>query len=277
MTIDRGRYWEYILFSALLVLGFLFSEQFLILFQVDGLLKHALSIVVAVAIAILWYGLPLIVSKWLAWSAPQARKALTFFYLPLFPLTLFSSTRIASLGVSILILLPILAFCSIYVLRTTDLGKTNWATVTTMALFCGFLSMNLVPSVDRLINSLIPVVRHPMATYDDKMTSTWGDFYQFMAFLRDNTPRNATILAPPSNIQYGNREFFGPYVEYFLYPRNVQHLPPIICGDGSTSMAMIVVYSSGASWPPDLQVDRVKWFKRGEVGMIYPCSQGNSQ
>lgn len=66
------------------------------------------------------------------------------------------------------------------------------------------------------------IVRHPNASYDEKMEEKVGKFfYDYTLFVKENTPENSIILIPPFPaypwIQTGN----AAYLRYFLYPRTL--------------------------------------------------------
>jgi len=57
------------------------------------------------------------------------------------------------------------------------------------------------------------------------MTYQWKVFYQFMVFVRNNTPEDATIVIPPEQDPWlmgsGNENF----VRAFIYPRKIVQEP----------------------------------------------------
>lgn len=57
-------------------------------------------------------------------------------------------------------------------------------------------------------------------TYDDKMRHIWGFYYDYMKFVKENTPENASILIPPQEspwLSEGNVALS----RYFVYPRRL--------------------------------------------------------
>ncbi len=56
-------------------------------------------------------------------------------------------------------------------------------------------------------------------TYDKKMGYYWGFFYDYMLFVKENTPENSTIIVPPQESPWFMTGNIG-LVRYFLYPRN---------------------------------------------------------
>lgn len=65
------------------------------------------------------------------------------------------------------------------------------------------------------------ITKHANATYDEKMREkVTEEFYNYVQFVKNYTPDDATILIPPQNFpwpQTGNI----PYMRYFLYPRKL--------------------------------------------------------
>lgn len=64
------------------------------------------------------------------------------------------------------------------------------------------------------------IVMSPTASYDEKMRYGWGNFYDYMLFVRNNTPETATIMFPPM-INPWMDVGGGGLIRYFLYPRNI--------------------------------------------------------
>ena len=57
-------------------------------------------------------------------------------------------------------------------------------------------------------------------SYDEKMQIKWGDYYEYMVFVRENTPAGATIIIPPQGDQWPTTGNSG-LDSYFLYPRRL--------------------------------------------------------
>jgi hypothetical protein len=72
------------------------------------------------------------------------------------------------------------------------------------------------------LDSDIYILLHSQKTYDQKMDIKWPVFYNYMTFIKNNTPQNSTILIPPQVspwLSTGN----SALVRYFLYPRKLIH------------------------------------------------------
>jgi len=87
-----------------------------------------------------------------------------------------------------------------------------------LALIFWILIFNARFASAEIFKNLLIITRHPLATYDEKMRIVWGDFYNYMLFIKRNTPEDATIANPPP-IPPWNNEGSGPVFNAFLYPR----------------------------------------------------------
>ena len=89
---------------------------------------------------------------------------------------------------------------------------------------CAYLFGNMGETLNKAMNSDVYILTHLNSTYNEKMADKWGrGFYDYVMFVRDNTPEDANIIAPPQIrpwLTIGNVAL----VRYFLYPRNVIHL-----------------------------------------------------
>lgn len=84
-----------------------------------------------------------------------------------------------------------------------------------------FLVKSLSYSLEMGVSRTSYILFHLRDSYDQKMTYQWGVFYQFMVFVKNNTPENSTIVIPPQEDPWlmgsGNQNF----VRAFLYPRTI--------------------------------------------------------
>ena len=64
------------------------------------------------------------------------------------------------------------------------------------------------------------MIKYPLASYDEKMRYGWGDFYDYMLFIRNNTPEDSVIMFPPM-INPWMDVGGGGLIRYFLYPREI--------------------------------------------------------
>lgn len=84
-----------------------------------------------------------------------------------------------------------------------------------------YLVKNLNFIVDQSFKRNFYIFFHPMDTYDQKMSYHWDKFYDYMIFVRNNTPEDATIVLPPMKdpwLQGGGNPHF---VRAFLFPRKL--------------------------------------------------------
>jgi len=101
------------------------------------------------------------------------------------------------------------------------------------------------------------------ASYDEKMRRKWGWYYDFICFIKENTPEDASILLPPQNSRYpkiGNLSFNG----YFLVPRSLHH------GNQETLQNLKPpVYVVVCKEFPPFKVEGLKIMKDSKNGLIY--------
>ncbi|MGA3291913.1 MAG: hypothetical protein ABSC49_02060 [Candidatus Microgenomates bacterium] len=65
------------------------------------------------------------------------------------------------------------------------------------------------------------ILFHLGSSYDDRMYYQWGIFYQYMIFVRNNTPTDATIVIPPEEGAWLMGTGEPNFVRAFLYPRTI--------------------------------------------------------
>ncbi len=82
------------------------------------------------------------------------------------------------------------------------------------------LSENLIMLLPKMFYRTAFVISHLNFTYDQKMEAKWGDFYNYMVFVRENTPEDAIIMYPPQKYPWMNVGN-GGLIRYFLYPRHI--------------------------------------------------------
>jgi len=86
--------------------------------------------------------------------------------------------------------------------------------------FTLYIFINLFSVFHKDINNLVFISTHINYSYDQKMEEYWGFYYDFIKFVKDNTPENSVIVIPPQETPWlteGNE-----WVDrYFLYPRKL--------------------------------------------------------
>lgn len=104
--------------------------------------------------------------------------------------------------------------------KNKTFDKFNLKSFAALLLFITFL-ITLTESVSKTLNLAINsdfyMLNHLSFNYDDKMKERWGFYYDYMEFIRDNTPENSKILIPPQ-AYYASVGNAG-LDRYFLYPR----------------------------------------------------------
>jgi hypothetical protein len=104
------------------------------------------------------------------------------------------------------------------------------------------------------------MIKNPLATYDEKMRYSWGEFYNYMLFIRKNTNDNAVIMYPPMKSPWsdvGN----GGLIRYFLYPRQfVQNITDENAEIDKTADYVMLAWGTGSCL--DDEVDCHGWPKK---------------
>jgi hypothetical protein len=80
-----------------------------------------------------------------------------------------------------------------------------------------------------VVRILDDIEKYGGSTHEEKMRRMLGADYSYLSFVRNETPEDAIILAPPRSIWHpeGKKLGFGnwitskSYVSYFIYPRRV--------------------------------------------------------
>lgn len=86
--------------------------------------------------------------------------------------------------------------------------------------FIWLLAFNLNAISSSLVKNGYSIINKPLASKDEKMRLKWGDFYDYVNFVKENTPEDAIIMFPPKTrpwLSVGNEQL----VRYFLYPRTI--------------------------------------------------------
>lgn len=102
-----------------------------------------------------------------------------------------------------------------------DFGKKSKVYPVFVLLLVYFVVKNLSYSLEMGVSRTSYILFHLRSAYDEKMTYQWGIFYQFMMFVKNNTPEDAIIIIPPMQDPWlmgsGNPNF----VRAFLFPRKI--------------------------------------------------------
>lgn len=123
-----------------------------------------------------------------------------------------------------LLYLVVLSFVIFLILkpRETNIDISNkrmGVLIVTVSFF--LLSIGgIVDIINNAVYSDIYVFLHWNSSYDLKMTERWGIYYQYIQFVKNNTPENSTILVPPQELPWYSTGNVALDL-YFLFPRTL--------------------------------------------------------
>ncbi len=124
-------------------------------------------------------------------------------------------------------------------------GKIGFVYLVMVFLIVLFMVKNIAYVADNSFNRNSYILFHLNSSYDERMFYQWKIFYQFMVFVRNNTPSDATIVVPPEQDPWlmgtGNYRF----VRAFLYPRTIIPETLIISDVKSFSSNTFILISWG--------------------------------
>ena len=106
--------------------------------------------------------------------------------------------------------------------KTLKLGK--WAKaiyVIIVFLLVFYFAKNIALTTNMALNRNAYILFHLRNTYDERIFYEWGKQYQFMKFVKDNTPPGATIVIPPEQDPWLMGSGNGTFVRAFLFPRKI--------------------------------------------------------
>lgn len=119
----------------------------------------------------------------------------------------------------IVILSLILAIISKLRLPKKFLNVSPYLSIIMVVTLVIFLN-GMVETANAALYSDIYIISHINKSYDYKMTERWGVYYQYIKFVKDNTPENSIILIPPKELPWLSTGNEG-LDRYFLYPRRL--------------------------------------------------------
>ncbi len=138
-----------------------------------------------------------------------------------FPNYVFSTYHIQPANFIYIVLLSLILFLISKLPRkksfllNTSFSKLVIIFISTLVLFEGFVMVMKV-----VVPNDIYILSHINASYDFKMKERWGIYYDYIKFVRANTPENSSILVPPQKYPWPSSGNIG-LDRYFLYPRNL--------------------------------------------------------
>lgn len=104
----------------------------------------------------------------------------------------------------------------------SEVEKLNPFSKILFILMAGVLLSNFFKIYVLFIREAKYMFEHPRASYEDRIKFKVGDFfYDYIKFIKSNTPEDAKILIPPSSSYPWPQTGNGQYMGYFLYPRQV--------------------------------------------------------
>jgi hypothetical protein len=100
------------------------------------------------------------------------------------------------------------------------IGSPNLNKTMLLLLIPVFFIDNLTKVLDSAISSNLYVMAHINYSYADKMSASWGIYYDYTQFIKANTPEGSSILVPPQGYPWFLTGNIG-VDRYFLYPRKL--------------------------------------------------------
>ncbi len=124
------------------------------------------------------------------------------------------------------LILPVLFGFFIFLVQkfkdeVVNFGKKSKVYPVFVLLIVYFVVRNLSYSLEMGVSRTSYILFHLGNTYDEKMTYQWGVFYDFMSFIKNNTPLDSTIIIPPEEGAWLMGTGEPNFVRAFLYPRTI--------------------------------------------------------
>lgn len=134
-----------------------------------------------------------------------------------------------------------------------SIGKKSKVYPVFVLLLVYFIVKNLSYSLEMGVSRTSYILFHLRDTYDEKMTYQWGVFYQFMMFVKNNTPEDATIIIPPEEGAWLMGTGEPNFVRAFLFPRTIISETLIISDENikafSNNTYMLITWGQEACKP----------------------------
>lgn len=92
------------------------------------------------------------------------------------------------------------------------------------ALFIGLRLESAIKATKPFVDSLTPIILYPHASYDDKMSMKYPEYYYFIKEVKYIVPEDADIYIPNINIPYGENMWALTNLNItssLLYPRRI--------------------------------------------------------
>ncbi len=132
-----------------------------------------------------------------------------------------------------------------------------------LIIFVVVFVLHVQGGVHLILGRLIRDLESLGKSYDEKMSRRRGWHYDFLYFIKENTPENANIVFPPPKGKYLKIGNLG-FNDYFLLPRNLHH------GNQQTLQSLtppvyVVIHKE---FPP-FKVEGPRIMKDSENGLIH--------
>lgn len=119
------------------------------------------------------------------------------------------------------------------------------------------LCTNLFISLKMSVYQLNFIGNNLSLSYEDKMRLKWPLFFDFTAYVRNNTPADSTVLVPPQKEPPWNMSGNRNLVSYYLYPRTVINGPVETSEDAFRAFLeehseidyVLITSENGVLWP----------------------------
>lgn len=132
--------------------------------------------------------------------------------------------------------------------KTFNLQKDGWEILLRVAVFVfafNIFMKNLPIITPWMYERSKYIVKHPLASYDEKMRYGWGELYDYMLFVRKNTPDDAVVMLPPMLNPWMDIGGEG-LIRYFLYPRlTIQDMTNLIAPVDRRADYVVIAWGLG--------------------------------
>jgi hypothetical protein len=133
--------------------------------------------------------------------------------------------------------------------------------VAVLLVFLWALGAGLRATWHYLAPELSFVTTHLHLDYDEKTRVKWGDYYEYMVFVRENTSPDATILIPPLGDRWLTTGNAG-LDSYWLYPRHLVGIEQM--SEAQYALVVKAEDGSGEMFPPEpAPAGNVVWWRSG--------------
>lgn len=152
--------------------------------------------------------------------------------------------------------------------------KIFWALLLfSCIIYMGYARLNsVITSRSQFIKTLEPIIKHPLATYDEKMSFKYPIYYDFIQEIRNNTPNNCTIYVPHTGIPYPKAMWaidLMQLTQTALYPRKVVSIEKYIEGSDDEKSYKIFIHGEGLEEYPESSIVILKTDEDlGKMGLI---------